>query len=66
MKITEDLPITLRVEEIAEIMRISRSVAYELTKDSGFPAIKVGRRIIIPRDAFLSWLNNQQEGRSNV
>lgn len=56
----EYLPITLRVEEVAKIMRISKAVAYDLTRRKDFPSIKVGRRIIIPRDAFFHWFNNYQ------
>lgn len=50
-----DLPLTLRVEEVAQIMRISKASAYELTRRPDFPAVKVGRRICIPKDAFLRW-----------
>jgi excisionase family DNA binding protein len=51
----DELPLTLRVEEIAKIMRISKANAYELTRRPDFPCVKVGRRICIPRDAFLKW-----------
>ncbi|MGG2059675.1 helix-turn-helix domain-containing protein [Priestia megaterium] len=61
MILKENLPITLRVEEVAKIMRISKTVAYELVKSEMFPSIKIGRRIVIPRDAFLNWLNNNQD-----
>lgn len=52
------LPITLTVPEIAEILRINKTKAYELTHQEDFPSIKVGKRIIVPRDPFLQWLNN--------
>jgi excisionase family DNA binding protein len=53
----KELPITLRVEEIAEILRVSKSNAYELVRRGVFPSFRIGRRICIPRDPFLKWLN---------
>lgn len=50
-----DYPLTLRVEDIQKILRLSRASAYELIKQEGFPSVRVGRRILIPRDAFFRW-----------
>lgn len=50
-----ELPLTLRVEEVAKILRISKGNAYELTRRPDFPCVRVGRRICIPRDPFLEW-----------
>ncbi len=55
----KDLPLTLRVGEVAELLGVSEKVAYRLTKRQDFPAIRVGeKRIVIPRDHFLRWLDN--------
>lgn len=54
----KDLPLTLRVDEIADLLRISRANAYELVKKVDFPSIRIGRRICIPRDAFIRWLDS--------
>lgn len=53
-----DMPLILNVSDIEKIMGISRVKAYELVKTEGFPIIKVGRRITIPKPAFERWLNN--------
>jgi excisionase family DNA binding protein len=50
-----DYPLTLRVEDVQKILRLSKASTYELTKQKGFPSIRVGRRILIPRDAFFKW-----------
>ncbi|MEH7548782.1 MULTISPECIES: helix-turn-helix domain-containing protein [Bacillaceae] len=50
-----DYPLTLRVEDLQKILRLSKTLTYELTKQKGFPSIRVGRRILIPRDAFFKW-----------
>lgn len=53
----EQLPLVLTVDMVCNIMGISRSKAYELSHSQTFPVIRVGRRIAIPRDNFLRWLD---------
>ncbi|MEL7658822.1 MAG: helix-turn-helix domain-containing protein, partial [Bacillota bacterium] len=58
--------VTLNVADIADILGISRSIAYQLVRQKDFPKIRIGKRIIIPRDNFFSWLNRQaQRGEGN-
>ena len=42
--------------EMAKHMGISRPKAYELANTEGFPAIRIGKRIVIPYQAFIDWL----------
>lgn len=51
-----ELPLGLKVDDVATILGISRGSAYELVRRTDFPKIKIGRRIVIPRDAFLKWM----------
>ena len=46
----------MSVAELAVQMGISLPKAYELTKTSGFPTIRVGTRILIPTEEFSAWL----------
>ncbi len=55
---TDQLPLVLRVDDVAAVLRISRATAYALVNEVGFPSIRVGRRIVIPKRAFLNWLGN--------
>ncbi|MFW5987863.1 MAG: helix-turn-helix domain-containing protein [bacterium] len=55
-KTLDDYPVTLQVREVAEILRINQTKAYELAKREDFPSVKLGRRIIIPKEAFKNWL----------
>lgn len=43
--------ITLTVEEAGERLGISRSLAYELVRRGELPAVRLGRRIVVPRQA---------------
>ncbi len=57
----EDLPLSLKVEDVAIILGISRAGAYRLVKSDGFPCIRVYKRLIIPRDKFFSWYDKKTD-----
>ncbi|HAA81539.1 MAG TPA: excisionase [Thermoanaerobacter sp.] len=42
--------------EVANLLGINLPKAYELAKAKDFPAIRLGRRIIVPKVAFEKWL----------
>ena len=44
------------VTEAAELLGISRRLAYELARAGGLPALRVGRRLVVPRAALLTLL----------
>lgn len=50
----QDLPLTLTAPEVGEVLGISRAAAYELVRSKGFPHMKIGTRIFVPRDKFIS------------
>ena len=52
----------LTVSEVAETMQISRPKAYELVWRNDFPRVNVGRRVLIPRREFETWLSKQATG----
>lgn len=41
--------VILTVDEVAEILRISRASAYEACRRGEIPTIKIGRRVLVPR-----------------
>ncbi len=56
---TEELPLYMTVEEVRDVLHISRTRAYEIIHADGFPAVWFGRRCVIPRDKFLAWIDAQ-------
>lgn len=42
---------TLSVEEAAKVLGIGRNLAYDRVKTGEIPAIKIGRRLLVPRAA---------------
>ena len=51
--------LTLTVREVQQALGIGRNAAYCLANRSDFPAIRLGNKLIIPRDAFMRWLEAQ-------
>lgn len=51
--------LTYSVEELAGVLGISTVTAYELTRQIGFPTIRVGRRIIVPISGLNRWLEEK-------
>lgn len=59
---TRENKITVSVEEMADMLGISRSVAYQLIKEKDFPVIRVSeRRLIIPVKSLEKWLEEKAE-----
>ena len=56
-----DLPMMLTVSEMGEALGISRAAAYQLVRSRGFPSMKIGTRILVPKDKFLKWIDEQTE-----
>ena len=46
----DELPLMLSVAEVAAVLGISRAGAYELVHGNEFPALKIGSRIVVPKD----------------
>ena len=62
----DELPLFLTVMDMAALLGISRSSAYELAAEEGFPKLKlVPGRVIIPRDRLLEWLDSQMSFEKN-
>lgn len=49
--------LTYSIPEIAEMLGINIVSAYNLAKQQNFPAIRIGRRIVVPKTAFDRWLD---------
>lgn len=55
----DELPMMLSVSQVAKVLGISRTMSYELVNEKGFPKIKIGTRIVVPKDEFKLWIQKQ-------
>ena len=55
----EQLPITLKAEEVAQVLGISRANAYVLMHSADFPTLRIGKRMVVPKEKLIEWINKQ-------
>ena len=58
----DQLPLFLNAEMTAKLLGISLSSAYELMHEEGFPALRIGNRIVVPKEKFCP-LGRPADGR---
>lgn len=55
----DELPLTLRVEDLTSILDIGRNTAYELVRCGTIHSIRIGRQLRIPKDALVEYLSDE-------
>ena len=58
----EELPLFLTAKTVAEVLGISVAGAYELLHQEYFPVLKIGSRLVVPKEKFLLWIESQTGG----
>ena len=55
----QDLPLALSAEDVAKVLGISRANAYNLMRSKGFPTLKIGKRMSVPKHKLIEWIDAQ-------
>ena len=58
----DELPLFLNAKTVAEVLRISMAGSYELLHQEDFPVLRIGSRLVVPKEKFLSWIESQTGG----
>ena len=58
----DELPLFLNAEIVARVLGVSPSSGYELMHEQGFPSLRIGSRIVIPKEAFIRWVEEHTGG----
>ena len=61
-KTYDDLPLFLNVNLVAQVLGVSPSSGYELMHEPGFPVLRVGSRMVVPKEQFIRWVTEHTEG----
>lgn len=61
-KTYDDLPLFLNADLVAKVLGISAASSYELMHEKGFPVLKVGNRMIVPKEKFVAWVEQHTTG----
>ncbi len=51
----------LTVPQTARVIGIGETLAYQMANDGRLPVKRVGRRLLVPRDALERWLDTPDE-----
>ena len=57
-----ELPLFLNAATVAKALGISPSSGYELMHEPDFPALHIGNRMVIPKEAFIRWVDGHTGG----
>lgn len=60
-KTYDELPLFLNAKTVANVLGIAMSSAYELMKEKDFPSLRVGNRLIVPKEKFIAWVEMKTE-----
>ena len=58
----EELPLFLNAETVAKVLGVAPSTAYELMHEADFPTLKIGNRMVVPKEQFIAWVQQHTEG----
>lgn len=47
---------------VAQVLGISPASSYELMHAAGFPVLKVGCRMVVPKEKFIQWVEVHTKG----
>ena len=57
-----ELPLFLNAKMVAKVLGISPSSGYELMHNSSFPVLKIGSRMVVPKEKFIQWVEENTTG----
>lgn len=58
----DELPLFLNVETVAKVLGVSPSSGYELMHEKDFPTLRIGNRMVVPKEQFIQWVNDHTGG----
>ena len=65
-KSSDELPLFLNAAMVAKVLGVSPSSGYELMHEPDFPVLKVGSRMVVPKEKFIEWVERNTKGSGNV
>ena len=58
----DELPMFLTTQMVTDLLGISRAKGYALMSTEGFPSLRIGSRIVVPKDKFREWVDKNTGG----
>jgi excisionase family DNA binding protein len=60
----DELPLLLNVKQLVDLMGVSDSSVYELIQEADFPSLRIGKRIVVPKEDLRKWITAHTKGAS--
>lgn len=60
----DELPLLLNVKQLAELLGVSDSSVYELIQEDDFPSLRIGKRIVIPKEELRNSSKNMRRAEN--
>ena len=58
----DELPLFLNAATVARVLGVSPSSGYELMHEPNFPVLKIGSRLVVPKEKFAEWVSQHTQG----
>ena len=58
----DELPLFLNAATVAKVLGVSPSSGYELMHEPDFPVLKIGNRMVVPKEKFVEWVLRHIQG----
>lgn len=65
-KTYDDLPLFLNAAMVARVLGVAPSSAHELMHEKDFPTLRVGSRMVVPKEKFIEWVEQHMKGGGNA
>ena len=56
------LPLFLNSNTVSKVLGVSSSSTYELMHTAGFPTLRIGSRMVVPKEQFIQWVSAHTQG----
>ena len=61
-KTYDDLPLFLNAATVSRVLGVSPASVYELMHEKDFPTLRVGSRMVVPKEKFIEWVEQHTMG----
>lgn len=61
-KTYDELPLFLNAATVSSVLGVSPGSAYELMHEKDFPTLRVGSRMVVPKEKFIEWVEQHTKG----
>ena len=62
----DELPLFLNAAMVAKVLGVAPSSSYELMHEADFPVLEIGNRLVVPKEKFIQWVEQNITGGTQL